>query len=166
MEIKAVKTNKVQVFVGLIMLFLGFAIYAICSPGRICFIPVWFSCIQVYDGNPNVFTTMTNYFPDFIHPLAFILITAGLISSGSRINQFFICLGWFFIEIVFEFGQYFKESYVLIIPSYFSKIPILENTKIFFKDGTFDRMDIFSFLGGTITAFCVLLITSKRRKKE
>ncbi len=158
--------NKIQVFIGLLTLFLGSAIYLIRSPCSVYFVPKYFSYIGFPNDILNVVKIVGNNLPDFIHPFAFILITAGLISLDNRINQFFICIGWFLLESFFELGQHFKEAYLRIVPSWFDSVPILENTKNYFLYGTFDILDMLSIITGAVTAFIVLLITSKRRNEE
>ena len=158
--------NKRQVIIGLISLFLGFAVYIIRSPGHIYFVSRYCSCIQLADDILKVVKIVDNNLPDFIHPFAFILITSGLISLDNKLSQFFVCLGWFFVEGFFEFGQHFKESYLRFIPSWFDNIPLLDNTKYFFQNGTFDVIDMLSIFAGTVMAFCVLLITSNRGEKN
>lgn len=156
--------NKIQVLIGIALLLFGFAIYIIRSTGRVyCFVPIYFSSLGFPDNILNVVKVVGGNLPDFIHPFAFILITAGLMSLDNRKTQFFICLGWFLLESFFELGQYFKEVYLRIIPSWFSNVPILDNTKSFFLNSTFDVMDMLAIFTGTLTAFCVLLITNKRR---
>ncbi|MCX5846321.1 MAG: hypothetical protein NTW12_08190 [Deltaproteobacteria bacterium] len=155
--------KKIQVFIGLAALFFGVAVYIIRSPGRVYFVPKYFSYLRLPDDIVNVVRIVGGNLPDFIHPFAFILITAGLISLDNRKTQFFICLGWFLLESFFELGQHFKEAYLLFIPSWFDNIPILDHTKNYFLNGTFDVLDMLSFFAGTVAAFCVLWITSKRR---
>jgi hypothetical protein len=158
--------NKIQVFIGMVALFFGAAIYIICSSGHVYFVPKYLSYLQYPDGIVNFVRIVGGNLPDFIHPFAFILITAGLISSDNRKTQFIICLGWFFLESFFELGQYFKEAYLIIIPSWFENVPVLDQTKNFFLNGTFDLLDIVSFFAAAAAAFCVLLITSQRRREE
>jgi hypothetical protein len=159
------KINKIQVCVGMAALFFGSAVYIIRSP-RAYFVPKYFSYHRLPEDIVNVVKIIGGNLPDFIHPFAFILITAGLISLDNRKTQFFICLGWFLIESFFELGQYFKETYLRLIPSWFDNLPVLDNTKSFFLNGTFDGLDILSIFAGTITAFFILLITSKRRREK
>jgi hypothetical protein len=157
--------NKVQIFIGLLCLFLGFATYIFVRPPELTyFVSKYLFYIDRPTAIPNLLRVIGNYFPDFIHPFAFILITSGLIASDNRKSQFLICLCWFLLESVFELGQCFKESYLRIIPSWFDNVPFLENTKNYIFYGTFDVLDIISILTGTVTAFFVLLVTSQRRK--
>lgn len=159
--------NKIQVLIGIALLLFGFAIYIIRSTGRVyCFVPIYFSSLGFPDNILSVVKVVGGNLPDFIHPFAFILITAGLISLDNRRTQFFTCLGWFLLESFFEFGQYFKEAYMRFIPSWFDNLPILDHARNFFLNGTFDMIDMLSIFAGTAAAFCVLLITDKRRREQ
>jgi hypothetical protein len=162
----AMDINKVQVLTGMIALVLGFMVYLLRSPGSVCFVPAWFPTLSPRSGIPSYIVIVANGLPDFIHPFAFALLTSGLISSSSRGIQFLICLGWFILESFFEFGQYYKDGYLRFIPSWLDSIPFLQNAKNFFLNGTFDPWDILFILGGTVTAFCVMSITSKRRRER
>jgi Ca2+/Na+ antiporter len=113
-----------------------------------------------------VIRIVANSLPDFVHPFAFILITSAVISSDSGRNRFLICLGWFALECFFEFGQHFKDSYLRFIPLWFDNIPVLQNAKGFFLNGTFDIWDLLSMFGGTIGAYWVLFVSSRGRKEE
>lgn len=156
--------NQIQVILGMAALFLGCAVYIVRSPGNVyCFIPKYLSNLQCPDNIAHIVRIVGGNLPDFIHPFAFILITAGLISIDKRKTYFYICLSWFLLESFFELGQHFKEIYTKFIPSWFDNVPILDHTKSYFLNGTFDVLDMLSIFAGTVVAFCVLLITSKRR---
>lgn len=159
--------NKVQVLIGLLGLFLGFATYIFSRPpDTIYFISKYFFHVDHSEAIPSILRVIGNYFPDFIHPFAFILITSGLIASYNRRCHLLICLCWFLLECFFELGQHFKESYLRIIPSWFDNVPFLENTKNFISYGTFDVIDVLSILAGTVSAFFVLSTTSERSKES
>jgi hypothetical protein len=158
--------NKAQVFTGLVALFLGFMVYTLRSPAAAWFVPACFSIDRIFPGAPSFIRVLAYSFPDFIHPFAFSLITSGLICSDNRAYQALICVSWLTVEIFFEFGQYFKESYLGLIPTWFDTLPHFLNPINFFRNGTFDIFDILAICGGTVFAFCVLYITSRRREEE
>lgn len=155
--------NKIQILIGMVSLFLGGALYVIRSSGDSYFVPQYLVSLRLPDAIVDIIRIVGGNLPDFIHPFAFILITAGLLSSANRKTLFFICLGWFFIESLFELGQLFKEAYVRFIPSWFDQVPVLNHTKSFFLNGTFDILDMIAIGAGTFAAFFTLLITTKRR---
>jgi hypothetical protein len=155
--------NKVQVSIGIASLLFGYAFYVIRSPSLVYIVPNYFSSLQLPENILILTNFMGNQLPDAIHPFAFILITSGLLYLDNKIIQFFLCIGWFFLECFFELGQLFKEHSIRIIPSWFEGIPFLENTTNFFSGGTFDVNDLLSFLVGSVAAFYILIFTSKRR---
>jgi hypothetical protein len=69
------------------------------------------------------------------------------------------------INCIFEFSQKYKALALGIIPSWLDSMPLLDNTKNFITNGIFDVMDIYSIFAGTITAFCVLVLTFQKEKK-
>lgn len=102
--------------------------------------------------------------PSFVHVFSFSMITASLIKA-YKFRYFIVCAIWLIINCLFEFSQKYKVLAIGITPSWFESIPFLENTKNFFINGTFDVMDIFSIFAGTVTAFCLMTITSQRRER-
>ena len=62
---------------------------------------------------------------------------------------------------MFELGQKFNSLTPKIIPSWFSSIPFLENTRNYFLYGTFDFNDLTAITIGTLIAYFVLLSTKK-----
>jgi len=160
-----VDINKPQILTAVVAIFLGVMVYLLRSPGSTYFLPESSPALWSVPSIPNYLTILTDRLPDFIHPFAFALLTSGLLSSRGRGIQLTICICWFVLESVFEFGQYFKDGYLRFIPSWFDGIPLLCNAKSFFLNGTFDLWDLFSIVAGTIAAFSVMFMTSKRRKE-
>lgn len=153
--------NITQILLGLISLSLGGTIYIITRcPNQTYFISKCFFDTDVLIAIPSAIRIIGNMLPDFIHPFAFILITSGLVPVDNRKGRFLICLGWFSLESIFELGQHFKEIALRMTPSWFEGIPFLENTNNYFLTGTFDVLDIFSMLFGTVLAFYVISKTS------
>ena len=98
--------------------------------------------------------------PDFIHVFSFSLITAG-VSAASRPGQLWSCAFWVCIDSLFEVGQGFSHKLASHIPPWFDNLPILENTAAYFRNGTFDWLDLVAiFLGGT-AAFAVLRVIDR-----
>ena len=103
-----------------------------------------------------------NNLPSFIHAFSFILITAGL-TIYQRRHALLICLSWFLVDSAFELGQHVITETSAVIPSWFSGVLVLENTKNYFAQGTFDLNDLIAVALGAVIAYLVLLLTGKRR---
>ena len=157
--------NRLQVLIGLAVLLLGGLVYLIDRPpDQTYFIYSSSIKISLYDTLPNLFGLIGNSLPAFIHVFSFILITAGLISWRKR-GYIIICLSWFLVDSAFELGQKFNTWSSILIPDWFTNIPLLENTENYFQKGTFDFIDLAAIAFGSIAAYFVLLTTniSKRR---
>jgi ABC-type xylose transport system permease subunit len=147
-------------------LLIGSLIYLIDRPPDQTYF-VFSSPINISLSNimPNVFGLIGNSLPEFIHVFSFIVITAGLIFCNKR-GYLIICLCWFLIDSAFEMGQTFNNLASKIIPDWFKGIPFLENTENYFLKGTFDFFDLAAIALGATTAYFVLLITNKRKRRE
>jgi hypothetical protein len=155
--------NRLQVLIGAAALLVGALIYIVHrAPDETYFIYSTGVNISLHNILPNVFGTIGNSLPAFIHVFAFALITAGVISCGKR-GWLIICFSWVLIDSAFELGQKFSTWTVRLIPDFFESIPILENTKAFFLRGTFDVNDLVAMAIGAITAYAVLTATIKWR---
>ena len=157
------RINKTQILIGVIGLLIGSLVYLIDRPPDQTYF-VYSSPINISLSNviPNVFASIGNSLPEFIHVFSFILITAGLIFCQKR-GYLIICLSWFLVDCAFELGQKFNNLALKIIPDWFAGIPFLENTENYFLQGTFDFIDLAAIALGTIIAYFVLSATSKRR---
>jgi len=155
--------NTCQILVGLSILLLGTLVYLIDRPPHnTYFVFKSFKNISLYDTLPNIFGSIGNNLPSFIHVFSFILITGGFLSCQKR-GCLIVCAFWFLAEIFFELGQKFNSLILKTIPNWFLGVPLLENTKNYFVRGTFDYFDILAIAIGTITAYLVLLITYKKK---
>ncbi len=153
--------NFRQILIGLSVLVFGTLVYVVDRPpDQTYFVHKSFVNISLHDTLPNLFGFIGNSLPAFIHVFSFILITASLISCRKK-GYLFICLGWFLVDCVFELGQKFSSLTLKIVPSWFSSIPFLENTRNYFLHGTFDFNDLAAIIIGTLLAYFVLLTTIK-----
>ena len=153
--------NKTQIFIGFAALLLGTLVYIIDRPpGDTYFVSNSGLPISLHCRFPNLFGAAGNSLPDFIHPFSFILITAGILSC-RRNGHIITSLAWLTLDLVFEFGQKYKEFSLRLIPECFEGIPFLENSANYFKFGTFDIMDVAAIILGTLLAFIVLILTDK-----
>ena len=156
------EVNKTQIFIGFGALLLGALVYIIDRPpGDTYFVSNSNLPISLHYRLPNLFGAAGNSLPDFIHPFSFILITAGILSCSKR-GHIIISLAWLTVDLIFEFGQKYKGFSLKLIPECFEGIPFLENSANYFKFGTFDIMDVAAIILGTLLAFIVLILTSKK----
>lgn len=159
------RINRVQILIGVAGLLIGSLIYLIDRPPDQTYF-VYSSPINISLSNtiPNLFGSIGNSLPEFIHIFSFILITAGLIFCNKR-GYLIICLSWFLVDSAFEVGQKFNTWSSSIIPDWFAGIPFLENTENYFLKGTFDFLDLAAIALGTAIAYFVLLITNIRKRR-
>jgi len=153
------RINKTQILIGAIGLLIGSLIYLIDRPPDQTYF-VYSSTINISLSNiiPNLFGSIGNSLPAFIHIFSFILITAGLLCRQKR-DCLIICLSWFLVDCVFELGQKFNNLALKIIPDWFLGIPFLENTESYFLQGTFDVIDLVAIAFGAIISYLILLTT-------
>ena len=157
--------NKIQILIGIIGLLLGSLIYLVDRPpGQTYFVYSNALNVSLYKTLPNLFGSIGNSLPAFIHVFSFILITAGLTASRKR-DYLIICLFWFTVDSAFELGQHFKTLSSRLIPDWFAGIPYLENTENYFLKGTFDFHDLAAITFGIIAAYAMLLTTAERRQR-
>ena len=158
------RINWVQISIGVVVLVVGSLIYLIDrSPDHTYF--VYSSPINISLSNtlPNLFGSIGNSLPAFLHVFSFIVITAGLIFCNKR-GYLIICLSWFLVDSAFEVGQKFTTWSTSIIPDWFAGIPFLENTENYFLQGTFDFIDLGAISVGALAGYCVLLCTMQKGK--
>ena len=156
--------NIHQILIGLTVLILGTLIYLTDRPpDQTYFLYKSSLKISLHNTLPNLFGTIGNNLPSFIHVFSFILITAGIISSKKK-GYVIVCAGWFLIDLIFELGQEYSSLVLENIPDWFSDVPFLENTKSYLFQGTFDVLDLAAVLIGSLTGYLVLIVTMEKRK--
>ena len=153
--------NKLHLFVGFNVLFLGVLYYFFFRTSDSTYF-LQFSGIapHLQETASGIFFTLGQSLPTFIHVFAFSLLTAALVASSKQ-NYAAVCLFWFGINVLFEFGQKFDGWVIQFIPDFFSDIAFLENTKNYFIKGRFDYVDLFSIILGALAAYIFLLTTTK-----
>ena len=155
------KINIRQILIGVVGLLIGTLVYLVDRPpDQTYFVYNTPFNISLFKALPNLFGHIGDSLPSLIHVFSFILLTAGIISCRKK-GFFIVCLCWFSIDCVFELGQKFSSLTLKIIPSWFSSIPFLENTRNYFLYGTFDFNDLAAITIGTLLAYFVLLTTIK-----
>jgi hypothetical protein len=107
-----------------------------------------------------VFGEAGSSLPSFAHVYAFILLTAALLPPTRG-----ACLGatlfWLITDSAFEIGQHAAIAPLIAsaVPAWFSSIPIIENTRAYFLNSTFDPIDIAAIIIGAIAAAATLQLT-------
>lgn len=150
--------NVKQLIIGFATLILGLAFYVI-------FRNKTYITTELNISHLNLFKNSGGYilsgFPSFIHAFSFSIITASLIRY-RKYGYVLICSVWCLIDLTFELGQKYREFTVRIIPDWFSGIPVLENAKNYFYNGTFDYIDIIAIVIGTMMSYLLLIKTKER----
>lgn len=148
--------------IGLFALVPGILVYLTDrSPGSVYFLSGDMGRFSFYTAGHRLFGTLGDHLPAFIHVFSFSLITAGWLGL-SRMKPLVICLFWFTVNVLFETGQAFPDHAAALCPDWFRRVPYLENTGPFFRNGTFDTWDIVSFAAGALGAWAMLEILKKR----
>lgn len=153
--------NKLQLFIGINVLFLGVIFYYFFRGTEHTYFLNFLGLNQYYkEIRPELLSSVGNSLPTFIHVFAFSLMTGSLAASQKR-GYAFVCLFWFTVNVIFELGQKFDSWIVQFIPDRFSDIVILESIKKYFLHGRFDYLDLLSIALGALGAYVFLLKTKK-----
>jgi hypothetical protein len=133
------------------------------QPETVYFLPEWLSH---QDASDRIFGGVGAWLPTFVHVYVFILLTVAVAPTTIKLVP--VCLGWFVLECLFEFGQVGPVGEWIYIHTYdlFKGIPILENTGYYFQKGSFDVMDLFAIAAGTIAAYFTIIIIRKEYDHE
>jgi hypothetical protein len=99
--------------------------------------------------------------PDVIHVTAMSLLTAGVLGGSLRV-AWAAALAWVSTDIVFELGQHELLRVYLIgtVPEWLERVWLVDRTRNYFLNGTFDAMDIAAAVLGGATALAILRRTS------
>jgi hypothetical protein len=158
--------NKLQILIGLVFLLIGSLVYLVDRPpGSTYFVYRYIPTLSLHNILSNIFGSLGGSLPDFVHVFSFILITAGVITCGKR-GYLFISCCWLLIDCAFKLGQKYPLLVLKLVPDWFSRVPILEATKGYFCNGTWDINDIIAMFLGAMLAYFVLLSTVKMRNKD
>jgi hypothetical protein len=156
------RTDTVPVFIGLSALFLGAFVY-LCdrAPGSVYFVSHSLSGLSFFVKGHRLFGGFGEHLPSLIHVFAFSLITWGLLEEKNG-GGTGVCLFWFTVDTMFELGQAFPTKASSLCPSFLGGLPFFENTAAFFRNGTYDPLDIASFAAGALLARVVIVYSLKR----
>jgi hypothetical protein len=155
--------NRPQAAAGVALLCLGVAIYALARAT-----PVWFLPPPLHaPGLPAMLTRLTGALPTFAHTAALSLLTASLL-GGPALRAYAACAAWTATNILFEIGQHASVRVRLVaqLPSWFDQTWLLDQTRSYFLNGSFDYQDIVAALLGGGTALLVILKTRYRGERS
>jgi hypothetical protein len=153
------KSNIYRIYIAFSAIAVGLCIYLIDRhPDTVYLIP---HELSLNDKTGSVFGIIGNFLPTFLHVYIFIIFTAVLFSESRR-QIIIICLSWMLIDSLFEIAQidFIAIHIAENTSSWFTGIPLLENTSDYFLLGTFDFADLISILAGTFTAYITIIFTN------
>lgn len=155
--------SMIRILIGGAALGAGFLAYLIArTPEQTYFLYRIGLTTGLHPSLPPLLALLSGSLPAFLHVFAFILITGGILAcqkSGSLI----VACSWLITDWAFELGQGFSAWSEALVPRWFDSLPVLENTRSFFRSGTFDPLDMIAVCLGALTAYSVLLATRERR---
>ncbi|MEN8131170.1 MAG: hypothetical protein ABFS45_13460 [Pseudomonadota bacterium] len=155
--------SRDKLLIGLLTLLIGSLIYIVDRPPeQIYFIDSGGFPISLNGRITNIFGSIGNNLPGFIHVFSFSLMTSAVIGD-NKFRDSIICMSWFVVDVTAELFQKFN-SWTVIIPDWFKGIPYIENTKSYFHNGTFDTLDLVAIGVGSISAIGVLHYMRKRSR--
>ena len=158
--------NVRQVFIGFNVLILGALFYYFFRSAEHTYLLKFFgNTLQQKHILPPLFVTLGNSLPTFVHVIAFTLLTAGFVTNRKE-RYAIVCLSWFVIDVLFELAQGLDNFMIQFIPDWFSGVLFLENTRNYFLYGRFDYFDLLSIALGSLVAYILLVLTSKKEEGE
>jgi hypothetical protein len=115
--------------------------------------------------NGNWFGAVGQWLPSFIHPFAFSLFTASLLSRASP-WRYGACAAWCVVNIAFELGQHPDVKTPLAQAIVSGPFPgaLQEVFANYFLHGTFDFFDIAAAILGALAAAGVLCLASRSQE--
>ena len=155
--------QKILILIGLAALLVGGVIYLTDRPSEsIYFLPVWHTSSS---WQINLFGSIGNYLPTFLHTFAFILLTTVCLLPSKRM-LILICTAWLVIDTLFEIAQSepIAQWIAISLGNHFDGLPVLENLVPYFLNGVFDFSDIYSIAVGTVAAYLTVQYVAYRHK--
>ena len=148
--------NLLQLILGLSALMIGVIEYALGRPADSTYLGA--SIMAIVGDLPfkmEVFGILGGVVPEFIHPLAFALITMVLFPETSRRIRIMICLFWLTVDLLFEVGQYFGQQISQFLPTILPHTKVSDLVIIYFLRGTYDHLDVLAICLGIASAFII-----------
>jgi hypothetical protein len=156
-----IAVNKGQLCLGVIFLFAGTIEYlAGRARESVYFLEKLKGLLPAFTIAPHPYGWLGAFAPDFFHPLGFSLISMAFFKGRS--SRASLCLLWFFIDSLFEIAQKYGRALAPQVPQWFSHVPFLENLASYLQNGTFDTYDLLAIALGSITAFGIGELLSRK----
>lgn len=156
--------NRRFILLGILMLLIGTLVYLIDRPpDQTYFLSVLPVQLSLYNVYPPLFGPLGRVLPDFLHVMAFILLTAGILACGRR-GYLVICLFWLVVDGGFELGQKYSVQAAGLVPDWFDGIFFLESARNYFMHGTYSNHDIIAIITGVIIAYLILIYGQDKRR--
>jgi len=152
--------NRVRLLLGLTSLGFGVLVYAFDRPAdQVYFLP---DALHVPEQLQGSFGLLGQHLPTFLHVLAFCLLTAAFLPVKTR-GALVICSTWLLIDAAFEAAQHAAIApwAVRALPDWFARVPVLENTAAYFRNGRFDPIDLLSIGLGALLGLLLILVTRR-----
>jgi len=158
MSKNVLRNSNFRILLGMTLLLAGAFIYILSRPqANISFLRWIEYDISYMHQNSAWIKLLGSYLPDIIHPLAFTLITAGILQTEKRNEIIGVCLFWLFLNTIFEFSQLFKAEVLLLLPAWVNQVPFLFNFRAFTQNGVFDPFDLLAYCYGSYLAYRILI---------
>lgn len=159
----AMTINLRLILLGFLALLIGVLVYLVDRPPeQTYFLSAFPLKISLYDIYPPIFGRLGPVLPDFMHVVAFILLTAGVLAGNRRVYAA-VCLFWLVVDGAFELGQKYSDQAASLVPAWFDGIFLLENTGAYFKHGTYSRHDMAAIVIGAVVAYLILIYSQDKR---
>lgn len=142
---------------GVFALSLGVLIYLFERPAGSLYLLSSF--LPRFGGLDPWLGSMGGWLPDFLHPLAFSLLTAALLGI-TRFTAVVGSAAWWLTDSLFEIGQHpaLSSGIAAAMPSWTDGVPVLGNAAAYFFHGTYDPWDLVAIAAGAAGA-CFLLLS-------
>jgi hypothetical protein len=115
---------------------------------------------HVHTSRWPLLAAVSGQLPSFLHVYAFILLSVAVDPTPAHVRLF--CALWGSLEAALEAGQHASiRSYIAAaVPTWFDRIPVLDQTANYFRFGTFDPLDLAAIALGCLAALvtCRLLL--------
>jgi len=154
----AISPNRLQLLLGAGFLLLGVAVYVLARPAAIWILPAALH----FPSDVPWLVRASGAVPTFTHTAAFALLTAGVLGDTRR--TWAACCTWVAINAAFEIGQHPAVSRQLAqwLPRWLDHVWLLDQTRAYFVNGTFDSTDIAAAALGGAAAWAVIRMTRSR----
>jgi len=157
----AVRTLAVA---GILALAFGTLVYIVDRPAEAA---PFFSAVNLSPLLPQLFGPLGAHLPTFTHVLAFSLLSAACLGA-RRSTGLIACAAWLGIDAGFELAQLpaLAQRIAPRIPAQFDALPLLDRSRDYFANGTFDPADLASIALGALTAAALIAYSTSDRSSH